>query len=218
MNQAVGAISALVEESARYFSTLSGPGLVEVRAGLEERKDGAITPAADPAHPVVDRWLHLGLAPLARTHPALAQAIDAARPYLPWRSFNGYRMEDVGTGFMAGNAFAPIIGEDAAIATRDWELGLFLIEPHVLYRDHRHPATELYAPLTGPHGWRFGARGPLAVLDAHRPVWNAPNATHLIKAGPVPFLCLYAWTRDVNAGAEIVRAPDWAELESLRLG
>jgi hypothetical protein len=35
MNQAVRVVRALVEESARYFSTLSGPGLVKVRAGLE---------------------------------------------------------------------------------------------------------------------------------------------------------------------------------------
>ena len=35
MNQAVRVVRALIEESAHYFSTLSGPVLVEVRAGLE---------------------------------------------------------------------------------------------------------------------------------------------------------------------------------------
>jgi hypothetical protein len=96
-------------------------------------------------------------------------------------------------------------------------MGLFVIAPQVLYRDHRHRASELYAPLTGPHGWRFGVQRPLRTLPAHRPVWNEPFAPHLTKVGPTPFLCLYAWTRDVNAGAEILPATDWSALETLRL-
>ena len=214
----IEAVRTLVDAAADYFATLSGPGLDEVRTGLADRRHGAITPAAGADHPVVANWLQPALGLLAWTHPTLALAIQAAGPHLPWRRFDGYCADDIGPRFMAGNAYASIIGEEAVIVTRDWELGLFLLEPHLLYRDHRHPAPELYAPLTGPHGWRFGARGPLAVLDAHRPVWNQPGVTHLIKVGPVPFLCLYAWTRDVNAGVEIVRAPDWAELENVRLG
>ena len=30
------------------------------------------------------------------------------------------------------------------------------------------------APLTGPHGWRFGPRRPLTLESAHHPVWNPP--------------------------------------------
>jgi Dimethlysulfonioproprionate lyase len=211
-------IRRLVAGIASYLATLSGPGLDEVRAGLAERMDGAITPASFPAHPLVARWLPPALERLAPTHRTLAQAIGRASPDLPWRTFDGYAAEEIGADFLAGNAYASILGEDAVIAARDWELGLFLMEPHLLYRDHRHPATELYAPLTGPHGWRFGARGPLALLEAHRPVWNARDVVHLIKVGPAPFLALYAWPSDVNAGVEVVHAGDWPGLERLRLG
>ena len=83
----------------------------------------------------------------------------------------------------------------------------------MLYRDHRHAAPELYVPLTGPHGWRFGPGAPLIVKPAHEPVWNDPCAPHLTKVGPVPFLCLYGWTRDAQSVAEVVPAADWAALE-----
>lgn len=212
------AIRALLDASADYLSTLSGPGLDLVRSGLAGRMHGTVTPAGFPVHPVVARCLPTALALLAGTQRTLAQAIEKASPHLPWRSFDGYRAEEIGAEFLAGNAYASIIGEDAVIEARDWELGLFLMEPHLLYRDHRHPATELYAPLTGPHGWRFGGRGPLALLEAHRPVWNASDVVHLIKVGPAPFLALYAWPGDVNAGVEVVPAGDWPALESLRLG
>lgn len=211
------AIRNLVEQADRYLAALSGPGLAEVRDGLARWRNAAYLPVAATANAVIDTWLPVALRQLAPTHAPLASAIDAAQRHLRWILFEGYAADAVGAEFLAGHAFVPIIGEAAPIPAVDWEMGLFLIAPHVLYRDHRHRASELYAPLTGPHGWRFGAQRPLRILPAHQPVWNQPLATHLIKVGPTPFLCLYAWTRDINAGAEIVPAPDWSALEALRL-
>jgi hypothetical protein len=110
-----------------------------------------------------------------------------------------------------------LIGEGAAIPAEDFDLGLFLIAPHVLYRDHAHPAPELYAPLTGPHGWRFGPGTPLTVKAAHEPVWNLPDAPHLTKVGPVPFLCVFGWTKDTHLPARVIPATDWPELEAMRI-
>ncbi len=211
------AIRILVDEADRYFASLSGAGVAETRAGLSVWRNGPVTPSAATANVVVDRWMPDALTDLALTHPALAGAIGAARPHLNWLTFDGYPVEDVGAEFASGHAYASIFGEDAAIPAIDWDIGIFLIAPHVLYRDHKHQAPELYAPLTGPHGWRFGPEKPLAIIPAHRPVWNDPFVPHMTKVGPVPFLSLYAWTRDVNAGARIVPASDWATLESLRL-
>jgi hypothetical protein len=211
------AIRLLVEEADRYFAGLAGPGVAEVRAGLAAWRGGPVRAQAKPSDPVVDRWMPEALEQLAAARPALAAAIAAAVPHLHWLTFDGYPVEEVGAGFARGHAYASVMGEEAAIAAADWELGLFLIPPHVLYRDHRHRAPELYAPLTGPHGWRFGPDRPLAIRPAHRPIWNDPFVPHLTKVGPVPFLCFYVWTRDVNAGAEIVPASDWADLEDLRL-
>lgn len=217
------AINLLVDEAGQYLAGLTvprqaAPGLAEVRAGLARWRNGPVSSRVSASeNAVVSEWLAPALAALAPTHPALAFAIAQANPGLSWTTFDGYPVDQVGRDFADGHAYASIIGEDAVIPARDWELGLFLIPPHVLYRDHRHQAPELYAPLTGPHGWRFGPDLPLTILPAHRPVWNDPFVPHLTKVGPVPFLCLYVWTRDVNAGAEILPASDWADLECLRL-
>lgn len=211
------AIRLLVEEVGRYFATLSGPGVAEVRAGIAAWQGGPARTRSKPVHAVVEQWMASALDQLRQTHPALTSAIEAAVAHLPWLAYDGYPAEEIGADFAAGHAYAPIIGEDAAIPAVDWDMGLFLIAPHVLYRDHRHQAPELYAPLTGPHGWRFGPDRPLTVLPAHRAVWNDPFVPHLTKVGPTPFLCIYAWTKDVNTAAAVVAASDWATLERLTL-
>ncbi len=60
-------------------------------------------------------------------------------------------------------------------------MGLFVIAPHVLYRDHAHAAPELYLPLTGPHGWRF-APGPAQCPPAQCP---PPPARRLDNRSPL---------------------------------
>lgn len=80
------------------------------------------------------------------------------------------------------------------LAAEDFDMGIFLVAPDTLYRDHQHAAPELYAPLTGPHGWRFGPGRPLQIKHAHEPVWNPPQQPHLTKTGKIPFLSLFVWT------------------------
>lgn len=211
-------LRALVDEADRYLAMLPGPGVADVRAGVAEWREEQVTPAgAAVASPVVSAHLPAALAILDRDRPALAHAIAEAAPALDWVSYDRYPLAAIGTAFAAGHAYARIIGDGAAIAARDFELGLFLIAPHVLYRDHHHPAPELYAPLTGPHGWRFAPGAPLLVKGAHEPVWNPPDRPHAMKVGPVPFLCLYGWTCNVDLPARVIPADDWPELEELRL-
>jgi len=211
-------LDRLVTECDRYLAALAGPGIAEVRAGLARWRGAEPAAVATRPNAVLERWLPQALAGLRNSHPALAQAIEMASAHLRWLTFDGYPVEEIGRDFPANHAFASIVGEaDAPFAATDWDMGLFLIAPDVLYRDHRHAAPELYAPLTGPHGWRFGPDQPLTILPAHVPVWNEPFVPHLTKVGPEPFLCIYAWTREVNAGAEVVPATDWGDLEALRL-
>lgn len=215
------AVRALLAECAAYLATLPGEGAGEVRAGLGRWSGGAMQAGAPPRHPsaiaaMLDTHLPPALGALDQTHPALSAAIAAAAPHLGWRAYDGYDVARIGAGFAAGHAYATLIG-DGAIWSEDFDFGVFLIAPGVLYRDHRHPAPELYAPLTGPHGWRFGPDRPLMLKPAHDPVWNDPMAPHLTKVGPLPFLCLYGWTRDVEGLAEVVDADDWAALEALQI-
>lgn len=211
-------VRALVEEADRYLAGLSGPGVVEVRTLLARWREGPVTLPAPVPNGVVEAHLAPALDALAADQPALAGAIAAAAPFLRWTAFEGYPPDQIGETFLHGHAFCSIVGEGAAIPAQDFDLGLFLIAPHVLYRDHAHAAPELYAPLTGPHGWRFGGGRPLVVKPAHLPVWNPAHQPHLTKVGPVPFLGLFGWTRDIWDPAHVIPATDWPELEALRLG
>lgn len=209
-------LSILADEAARYLATRQGPGIAEARRLIAGRS-ACLAPYSGTQHPMVDAHLPAALARLTPTHPALALAIEAAAPHLDWQSYNQYDPQEIGPGFAKGHAYAPLLGPDAPFPSTKGELGLFLIAPHVLYRDHAHAAAELYAPLTGPHGWRFGPNRPLITKPAHLPVWNDPHRPHLIKAGPAPFLCLYGWLSDLAAPAYVLPAKDWDALEHLRL-
>lgn len=211
------AIRALLAEAERYIATLPGPGVAEVRSNLARFAGGPVTPVTYRPNAVLAEHLSAALEPLGQTHPALASAIAAAVPHLGWATFDSYPADEIGAGFLTGNAYCIVMGEDGPIKAQGFDFGLFLVAPHVLYRDHRHKAPELYAPLTGPHGWRFGPGTPLVIKPAHLPVWNLPDAPHLTKVGPVPFLCLYGWTADTSSPAQVIPAADWAALEELRL-
>lgn len=212
---AAHATRSLLLECEQYlarFETFS-PGMHEVLAGLRTASGQPINrvePRPEPRCGYLDEALAL-----ARTHRArhLADAIATARPFLHWITYDGYPRELIGGRFPKAHAFTTIIGATGFAHADDFELGLFLIAPRTLYRDHRHPAPELYAPLTGPTGWRFGPDTPWDIRQAHEPVWNEPLAVHATRVGAEPFLCLYCWTRDVTLPATVVPADDWDEIE-----
>ncbi len=213
-------LKVLLAECDRYLATLPGPGIAEVRAGLAPALAAEAEPLASPhgtTNAVVSAHLATALAALETTHPELAAAIAASTGDLEWITYGEYPPDEIGADFLTGHAYAELVGPAAAIFAEDYDLGLFLIGPDILYRDHHHPAPELYAPLTGPHGWRFGPDDPLSIKPAHHPVWNPPNTPHMTKVGPVPYLCIFGWTKDVRLPASVIPATDWPELERLRI-
>jgi hypothetical protein len=212
----VPCLEHLLDEARRYLATLPGPGPAEVRLGLTRAVATGKVPL--PQHnAVLEAHLGAALDAVALSHAALAAAIAAAAPHLHWITYDRYPPEEIGPAFATGHAYTSLVGEGAAYAAGDFDFGLFLIAPHILYRDHAHRAPELYAPLTGPHGWRFEPGAPLTIKQAHEPVWNNADAPHLTKVGAVPFLCFYGWTRDVESPARVIPADDWATLEALIL-
>jgi hypothetical protein len=215
--QVAAALRGLLHAADAYLATLQDPGIAAVRAGIARAEGAAMVPVAQQSPAVVAAHLDTAIDALRAGWPALASAIAAAAPCLHWSPYDQYPRDAIGAAFADGHAFASIIGEDAPIRAAGYDLGLFLIAPHVLYRDHCHAAPELYAPLTGPHGWRFGADTPLVTKPAHETVWNPPFQPHLTKVGSVPFLCLFCWTMDVNAPARVIPAGDWPELEAMHL-
>jgi hypothetical protein len=209
-------IQTLFDAFVAYTDTLTHPGQEAVAAGLHRPFGAPIVPTPKP-HPLIDAWLPTALAAVDDRARTLADAIADAAPVLSWITYDRYPEDEIGQ-FPTHHAYAKIVGSDSPFPAEDFDAGVFLMIPHTLYRDHKHAAHELYAPITGPHGWRFGTDAPFHTKPAHTPVWNPPYQPHMTKVGSVPFLCMFVWTKDVSEPATVIPATDWADLEALRLG
>ena len=127
---------------------------------------------------------------------ALKTALMAAKDHLHWKVDDGEYYAngaDVGEGYKNGNMHTLLIGPENAVVTSDkYLLGLFLLAPQTLYRDHKHLAPELYVTLTGPTAWRV----ELGEWDEHgagHRLFNPSNIAHATRVDETPFLALFAW-------------------------
>lgn len=203
----------LVGEIDAYLARLDGApeGIADVRRGIAAKGSFRVVDGRAPVCGFLNEAIELAR---SQGNAALADAIDEAGPHLPWVTYDSYPRELIGERFPKAHAFVSLIGKGAPFEAEDYDLGLFLIEPRTLYRDHRHLAPELYAPITGPHRWRFGIDDPWKELAANVPVWNKPQRVHATLVGEQPFLAIFGWTRDVTAPASVVPAPDWPAIEA----
>lgn len=212
------ALERLADAIDHHLSGVSGEAaaIAEVRGALARFRAAAPdrTLAAGSSSPQCGH-LDVALALAARQSSATLLAdLRAALPFLTWITYNAYPADEIGPLFPAQHAFASLAAPYDAAYDLDFDLGILLIAPHTLYRDHRHQAAELYLPLTGPTRWRFGIDAAWETRAAGEPVWNPPQNLHATLVGEVPLLCLYAWTRDVQLPAELVPAPDWLAIEA----
>ena len=144
----------------------------------------------------------------------IADAIARADRFLQWVTYDRYPIAGIGERFASGHAFAGVAGTgEGRIPGDDVSAGIFVIAPRTLYRDHHHPASELYYPLNGPSGWRF-EQGAWSERQAGEPVWNEPDVVHATRVYATPLLMFYVWTKDVTLPASVVPAADWAEVEA----
>lgn len=142
-------ISSLLAEIDKYLATLNAPGIADVRQGIAAAPYTKILSRTPVSNPVISS--HLDTAPDATANQILelVASIRAASPHLRWVTYDGYHPQCIGTDYAQGHAFTLLLGQDAPIAAKDFDLGLFLIALNVFYRDHNHAAPELDAPLTG---------------------------------------------------------------------
>ena len=205
-------IRTLIVEIDRYLACLQGTGIADVRQGLARWGQGPVNRLAALPDPACG-FLNAAVAAID-ARPDLQRAILGCLPHLRWVTYNSYPVQEIGARLPLAHAFCSLIGDSGLVHADDYELGLFLIAPHTLYRDHHHAAPELYAPLTGPHCWRFGAGAPWIEKRAHEAVWNEPWQIHATAVRTVPFLSVFCWTRDVNLPAKVVPAGDWDVIEA----
>jgi len=134
----------------------------------------------------------------------VAAAIAAVEDDLHWKQNPNYSDEAMGArGYMDGYAYAEIIGPSGFFPGDDFLLGLLLLGPGQLYREHYHAAPELYWMLTGPSNWKRGAGG-WEQVEAGLTRWHKPFVVHATATASAPLLCLWVWTRNTAEPARLV--------------
>ena len=128
--------------------------------------------------------------------PAVAAAIAACEDDLHWTQNPNYRDES----FADDYAYCELIGSQGFFPGDDFLLGLMIIGPQRVYRDHHHPAPELYWLLSGPTDWSR-ASGPYVAQQAGDTLWHPPNLMHATRTHHGPLLAVWAWTQDVKTPA-----------------
>ncbi len=146
----------------------------------------------------------------------IAERLKNARHDLVWREDDGryYPPDaDLGQGYRNCNLHTVLIGSGACgFEAEGFSLGLFMLGPRTLYRDHAHDAPELYVNLSPRSGWRL-PNAPWRDYEAGSIIWNGSGAVHATRTYDRPFLSVFAWLEDVGAGCRVVPFPDWVEIE-----
>jgi hypothetical protein len=146
----------------------------------------------------------------------IASCLQAAKDDLVWREDNAQFYPpsvDLGEGYTKCNLHTMLIGPDACGYTHeDFSLGIFMLGPRTLYRDHNHDAPELYLNLSEKSGWRFGTH---RWQDYHAGslIWNRSGAPHATRVYDCPFISVFVWLENIKARCNLINFDDWAEIE-----
>ena len=153
-------------------------------------------------------------------HPSLdniALKLKEAKEYLVWREDNNNYYDkgaDLGEGYRKCNLHTVLIGPDACgYYNNDFILGFFMLGPWTLYRDHRHPAPELYLNLSNRSGFRLKSQD-WHDHSAGSFVWNEANSLHAIRVYEKPFISIFIWLENIGHPCIVVPVNDWAEVEA----
>ena len=92
-------------------------------------------------------------------------------------------------------ACASLAGPAGTVRTDDVALGLFLLGPNTIYREHAHRLDEIYYVLAGSAEWGFDREDNRQTFELGAIVHTAPDQRHDIRTGPEPIRCAYTWTK-----------------------
>ena len=193
----------LVGAVARGLEARQGEGLAESLAALASQDVGERAFAApEPALLPVLRHLPYRIGETLLLDPDLAAAIAAVEEGLAWRQSASYSDAVLGEGFSANYGWAEIIGPAGFFPGDDFRLGLLMLGPGRHYRDHYHPAPELYWPLTSGSEWSRD-RQPFAEKPQGATIWHPPMTMHATRTADRPLLAAWIWTRDTGTPARL---------------
>jgi hypothetical protein len=184
------------------LAALSGEGVLEVLARLDQQSLDD-DPRTKPHSLGVLRFLDDCLDDAATFDVEIATAIAALRGEFEWMQSSAYTDENLGAGFTDNYGWCEIIGPRGFFRGEDFLLGLLMLGPERHYKDHYHPAPELYFPLTGGALWRKEGSA-LEEKAAGTPIWHPAHVIHATKTEGKPLLAVWSWTRDTSVAARLV--------------
>lgn len=193
----------LISAIARGLAARHGEGISEVSEGLSAQ---AVTSGQfrepEPSGLPVLRHLPQCLGECMLLDPDLAAAIAAVEEHLRWLQSKSYSDALLGEGFTANYGWAEIIGPRGFFPGDDFLLGLLILGPGRHYRDHYHPASELYWPLTSGSRWSRDS-GAFVEQPQGAIIWHPPMIMHATKTEEAPLLAVWSWTRDTATPAKL---------------
>lgn len=202
-----GLLAALGEVLARAEGPLRRT-VAPFRAGLAE-----INVAAAVAPPLQNLPVctHLAAALEGARGTAAERLATAAAPLAAdafWTQNPNYQRLPPAADFLDAYGYfvvaGPADGAPAFVESPSLTVGLLLLGPGLRYPAHRHPAEELYIPLTGEGEWQKGEaswrREPAGGV-IHHPA-DLPHAT---RAGDGPLLAVYLWRGALVTPARLIR-------------
>ena len=146
----------------------------------------------------------------------IASCLYAAKDDLVWLEDNSQYYQpgaNLGSGYKNCNLHTLLIGPNSCgYQSDDFLLGVFMLGPRTLYRDHKHDAPELYLNLSDKSGWRFEL-GEWKDYPAGSFIWNAPRERHAACVYEQPFISVFAWLENVNSPCQVLHFDDWDEIE-----
>ncbi len=126
---------------------------------------------------------------------------------LKWSVDNGLFYEQnsqIGDDYLSGNMHAELIGpKNGIFKYGDLRLGLFLLEPNIFYKDHKHEAPELYLNLSNGTSWRFEKK-EWEKKKAGSIIYNQPFTTHAMYVGNEPFFSVWCWPKNSSKKCVLV--------------
>lgn len=194
LSMTFAAARSLIDRIAAGLRGREEEGVAEVTSRLSEQRLSE-TQFVQPKPAALPVTRHFGNC--AAEWPELL----AIAPDLSWRQ-SSYTDADMGQGFTANYGWCQLIGPRGFFPGNDFLLGLLMLGPHQHYRDHFHPAPELYWPLTGGTLWRRDPGG-FEAKPAGTLIWHRPNQIHAMKTSDQPLLAVWSWTRDTHVPARL---------------
>jgi hypothetical protein len=194
----------LIGAIARGLHGRGGEGTAEVLQRLAEQdlSETAFRALAPQRLPVL-QYLPDCIGEALMLDADLAAALAATVDDCHWMQSKAYSDAVLGEGFMDNYGWCEIVGSEGFFPGQDFRLGLLMLGPNRHYRDHYHPAPELYWPLTGPSDWKKGAGG-FEARAAGDIIWHDPWKVHATVTHDKPLLTVWSWTRDADVPAKLV--------------